>query len=48
MANIAGNQYHASVVLSENLEKIAPIIGPTIKPNENAMPTSAYNKKMRN
>ena len=40
-ANIAGNQYHALTVLSANIANVAPIIGPTIKPNENAIPTSA-------
>lgn len=41
IANIAGNQNQFADVLSENLENIAPIIGPIIKPNENAMPTNA-------
>lgn len=41
MAKIAGYQNQMAVVLSENFENIAPIIGPTINPNENAIPTNA-------
>lgn len=41
IAKIAGNQNQFDDVLSENLANIAPIIGPIIKPNENAIPTKA-------
>ena len=34
--------YQLSADLSENLEKIAPIIGPNINPSENAIPTKAF------
>lgn len=41
MANMAGNQNQCALVLSANRENIAPIIGPTINPNEKAIPTNA-------
>lgn len=41
IAKIAGNQNQVSDVLSEYLEKIAPIIGPIMNPNEKAIPTKA-------
>lgn len=40
-ANIAGYQNQLLDVLSEYMENIAPIIGPTMKPIENAIPTKA-------
>ncbi len=41
IAKIAGYTNQSELVLSENLENIAPIVGPTMNPIENAMPTKA-------
>lgn len=40
-ANIAGYQNHVLEDLSDIIENIAPIIGPTMKPSEKAIPTKA-------
>lgn len=41
IAKIAGNQNQILADLSEKWANAAPIIGPTMKPNEKAIPTSA-------
>lgn len=38
---MAGYINHCCDVLSDSIENVAPIIGPKMKPNENAMPTRA-------
>lgn len=38
---MAGNQNHDPDPLSEVIAKIAPIIGPMMKPSEKAIPTNA-------
>lgn len=40
-ANIAGYQNHVLDDLSDIIENMAPIMGPMMKPTENAMPTNA-------
>lgn len=48
IANIAGNQNQTSEDLSDIFENIAPIIGPMMKPSENAIPTKALNYYLMN
>lgn len=41
IANLAGTTNQSPVLVLAQTAKTAPIIGPNMKPNENAMPTKA-------